>query len=559
MNDLERNKNSNIQDFIDEENKTKIEDNKKQLQVLISDELNNKKINQQKTAKKGEEKKLTNFQNERNEANNKNIKERENNNVHNITQDDNLNKTYSYKSLNSNNKDIPENKNQNQNNFLESFLSSNVSYLMQDLEEKNIFLDLNKSNNYRPKLSKNMKKNHSSNKINKSLNNEIQHNDSFNLNLDSNYIFAPHNPKKNSINEFNNEKNINIYNNAFLSLSQTNNHKEKNINFSGEILNYDSKPFLPSDPNQKQNFEHINNTSNIYRNNMNIMNNINKNNNFFIQNNFSNRNNGVNINNIYNNMNNTIINKGILNLNYINNNMNSNNINTFYNKMMNQNNYINNNQNISPYFLNIGKNEKLESDIKNNNYQNIMQNNINIHNIPKNQGNIIEPKDYLTKMFGRIGWICKFCNNFNFESRNKCNRCSKNMKPKTIEEMNKKHEEKRSKKKAKERNSDWLCLNCKNLNYGFRKNCNRCLIERKEIFPSIFLLPNQNINSPNKIIIITHNLCNTQSGTYYNSNIQNNNFNLFNNNNSNINRPNMNINIFSNPLDVNKNYIEQLI
>ncbi len=56
MNDLERNKNSNIQDFIDEENETPIEDNKKQLQVLISDELNNKKIINRKRQKKEKKK-----------------------------------------------------------------------------------------------------------------------------------------------------------------------------------------------------------------------------------------------------------------------------------------------------------------------------------------------------------------------------------------------------------------------------------------------------------------------------------------------------------------------
>ena len=44
-------------------------------------------------------------------------------------------------------------------------------------------------------------------------------------------------------------------------------------------------------------------------------------------------------------------------------------------------------------------------------------------------------------MFGRTGWICNKCNNFNFESRNRCNRCFCNKDPKTIEEINKKKEE----------------------------------------------------------------------------------------------------------------------
>ena len=126
---------------------------------------------------------------------------------------------------------------------------------------------------------------------------------------------------------------------------------------------------------------------------------------------------------------------------------------------------------------------------------------MNMNNI-KTDERKLEPKDYLIKMFGRVGWICKQCNNFNFETRNKCNRCFAIKNPKTIEEINKKKEDnKKNKKKIKERKTDWLCLNCQNLNYGFRKNCNRCQIQRKEEFPSIYLEPNQKINGNNNIII----------------------------------------------------------
>lgn len=31
-----------------------------------------------------------------------------------------------------------------------------------------------------------------------------------------------------------------------------------------------------------------------------------------------------------------------------------------------------------------------------------------------------------------------------------------------------------------ERQGDWVCLNCKNLNFAFRKECNRCLQAKKE-------------------------------------------------------------------------------
>ena len=38
--------------------------------------------------------------------------------------------------------------------------------------------------------------------------------------------------------------------------------------------------------------------------------------------------------------------------------------------------------------------------------------------------------DYTIEMFGRRGWICELCNNFNYETRKKCNRCHINKKPK---------------------------------------------------------------------------------------------------------------------------------
>ena len=59
---------------------------------------------------------------------------------------------------------------------------------------------------------------------------------------------------------------------------------------------------------------------------------------------------------------------------------------------------------------------------------------------------------YLIKMFGRIGWICRICNNFNFESRCICNRCKAVKAPKTKEEIEEKKKEtnKNKKKKTKE-------------------------------------------------------------------------------------------------------------
>ena len=92
--------------------------------------------------------------------------------------------------------------------------------------------------------------------------------------------------------------------------------------------------------------------------------------------------------------------------------------------------------------------------------------------------------EYTVEMFGRRGWICEGCNNFNYESRKKCNRCKIPKKPlkktvildnkgnKIIDNiMNTNHKD------------DWNCYNCGNVNYAFRLNCNRCQCKR-ENFPN---------------------------------------------------------------------------
>ena len=94
----------------------------------------------------------------------------------------------------------------------------------------------------------------------------------------------------------------------------------------------------------------------------------------------------------------------------------------------------------------------------------------------QNLGNV----DYLVEMFGRKGWICKLCNNFNYETRNKCNRCGIMKKPKILLDL-KSNKEQRVLNDVKERNNkkgDWICINCRNLNYSFRTFCNRCKIPK---------------------------------------------------------------------------------
>ena len=101
--------------------------------------------------------------------------------------------------------------------------------------------------------------------------------------------------------------------------------------------------------------------------------------------------------------------------------------------------------------------------------------------------------EYTVEMFGRRGWICEGCNNFNYESRKKCNRCKIPKKPlkktvildnkgnKIIDNiMNTNHKD------------DWNCYNCGNVNYAFRLNCNRCQSKRENF-------PNNENETENKI------------------------------------------------------------
>ena len=92
----------------------------------------------------------------------------------------------------------------------------------------------------------------------------------------------------------------------------------------------------------------------------------------------------------------------------------------------------------------------------------------------------LEKSEYLVEMFGRKGWICILCNNFNYETRTKCNRCGEVKKPKKIVDLRTKYEPKEYKeiKERSNKKGDWVCMNCKNLNYSFRTACNRCKIPK---------------------------------------------------------------------------------
>ena len=292
---------------------------------------------------------------------------------------------------------------------------------------------------------------------------------SWNVNTSPSKIFNSDNQR----NKQNNERNI-IFNNNIPFKSDVNNAQESPIKeyldqkYSFDEISFNQKFNLVQKQNNYINLE--NNFSNEQNKNNYIQTNIiNQNNkiinNYFVQKDF-------NINN-FNTMNNTEYNLNNAEFNQNNNfnlyNLYNNNKNICYN------NYIN--------LINPIAQKKALNSIKNNDI--IIQPNLN-------------EEDYLIRMFGRFGWVCRICNNFNFESRNICNRCKAIKAPKTKKEINERKKEINIiKKKKKENNQAWLCTNCKNINYPFRKFCNRCKIERKKEFPLIPLEPKQKLNGYN--------------------------------------------------------------
>ena len=117
--------------------------------------------------------------------------------------------------------------------------------------------------------------------------------------------------------------------------------------------------------------------------------------------------NKLNINNV--DLNNESSEKNQEDSNILDNNNNSN----LYknNKFINYNNYIN-------LICPIHQNNNINIDSQN------MKNNVNLN-----------PKNYLITMFGKIGQICRLCDNFNFETRTICNRCKVLKAPKSKEEI----------------------------------------------------------------------------------------------------------------------------
>jgi hypothetical protein len=106
----------------------------------------------------------------------------------------------------------------------------------------------------------------------------------------------------------------------------------------------------------------------------------------------------------------------------------------------------------------------------------ISESNIILTKVEKNKKgkeNVLTEEEYSVKMFGKKGWICVLCNNFNFETRVKCNRCKELKNPKKIIKPKCELNNENNLNNDNE-NSDWVCSKCLNFNYSFRTICNRC-------------------------------------------------------------------------------------
>ena len=168
------------------------------------------------------------------------------------------------------------------------------------------------------------------------------------------------------------------------------------------------------------------------------------------------------------------------------------------------------NFNINNQFNIINSNQNLNKNIINSKNNNITNNNIFMPLFTSNvNNNIIE-------MNGKKGWICYFCNNFNYENRIKCNRCQRNKNPKILKKNNNNNvniknnnnveykklinpttsfiiiNNKKSQKHFSERIGDWTCFSCKNLNFTFRNVCNRCKLPKER--SNLLLKQFNNIN-----------------------------------------------------------------
>ena len=361
---------------------------------------------------------------------------------------------------------------------------------------------------------------------NSNINNKNGKINCWNFNTNPKEIFNIDNPKNqpnnNEMYKFDNNIDLkidvnNIGNSPIIKNKEITNlneifHKNEDFKLDIENIKYKSKEFLKNGEFLDDNYS--NQKINLFQKQNRYINFSNKTNNEQAKNNsLENKfvskdkkiaNNFLERKDLYNNkldINSINLNGELNELNKDQSNILNNNFNLYMdNKIIYYNNYIN-------FIDPINQNKKINS-IKN-------VEKIDSHDAANNNNDVslgkekndLNPDNYLITMFDKLGWICRLCNNFNFESRNICNRCKTLKMPKTKKEINEEKEiEKIMKKRIKEKKIDWFCPNCKNINYGFRKNCNRCKIERKKEFPLIISRLNQKMKGNNINIISSKNI-----------------------------------------------------
>ena len=114
----------------------------------------------------------------------------------------------------------------------------------------------------------------------------------------------------------------------------------------------------------------------------------------------------------------------------------------------------------------------------------------------ENNNNHISAKfEYLVEKFGRKGWICKLCKNFNYEKRIKCNRCGIVKRPKKLVDLDSNIANNKFNKKTYIKKEDWICINCENFNYAFRNFCNRCRIPKYPFLYDSHFVENNKMNN----------------------------------------------------------------
>ena len=84
--------------------------------------------------------------------------------------------------------------------------------------------------------------------------------------------------------------------------------------------------------------------------------------------------------------------------------------------------------------------------------------------------------NFTLEMFGKKGWICQFCSNFNYATRKKCNRCHNKKQAKKIKKIKNLFSNDNYEKYIE---NGWHCNYCGNFNYSFRVICNRCKLQTK--------------------------------------------------------------------------------